>query len=119
MSFNLHVYIPFSGDFATTAHVQITLTDINDNHPIFYPRNYSKNIRDDTARNEEIITVQASDLDSGDYGKVTYSIIAGNDEGRFTIDPDKGMLNNNNGIGNNLQYFGTIISYDFGDIFNI
>ena len=79
-----------SGDFSTTAHVQITLTDINDNSPIFYPRNYSKNIRENTAANEEIITVQASDLDSGDNGKVTYSIVAGNNEGYFSIDPTKG-----------------------------
>lgn len=81
-----------TGNFATTAYAQITLTDINDNRPIFYPRNYSKNIREDTPRNEEIITVQASDLDSGDYGKVTYSITSGNDEGKFQIDSDQGSI---------------------------
>ena len=84
------VYSTLKGDFATTAHVQITLTDVNDNRPIFYPRNYSKNIREDTVPNEEIITVQASDLDSGDFGKITYSIASGNDDGKFQIDPVKG-----------------------------
>ena len=83
----------FPGNFATTAQVQITLTDINDNRPIFYPRNYSKNIRENTPTNEEIITVQASDADSGNFGKVTYSIVGGNDGGKFQIDPVSGIVN--------------------------
>ena len=84
--------IKFSGNFATTAQVQITLTDINDNRPVFYPRNYSKNIRENTPTNEEIITVQASDEDSGEFGKVSYSIINGNDDGKFQIDSISGIV---------------------------
>ena len=72
--------------------MQITLTDINDNRPVFYPRNYSKNIRENTPTNEEIITVQASDEDSGEFGKVSYSIISGNDDGKFQIDSVSGIV---------------------------
>ena len=71
--------------------MQITLTDINDNRPVFYPRNYSKNIGENTPTNEEIITVQASDADSGEFGKVSYSIVSGNDDGNFQIDSVSGI----------------------------
>ena len=74
----------------TTANIQVGVTDINDNSPEFYPRNYSKNIPDNLVVNSEIITVQASDGDSGSFGQITYKIISGNNAQKFRIDPTTG-----------------------------
>jgi protocadherin-16/23 len=82
----------FSGNFATTANIRITVLDINDNVPEFYPRNYSMNIQDSSQPGSTVITVQASDDDSGQYGEVTYSIFSGNSEGKFRIDADSGIF---------------------------
>lgn len=86
------VFFFFPGGFATTANVQINIVDINDNIPVFYPRNYSKNIQDSTQPGSEIITVHASDDDSGVFGQIQYSIVAGNDQKRFDIDARTGKL---------------------------
>ena len=67
------------------------MQDINDNAPIFYPRNYSKNIQDSTQPQSEIITVHATDEDSGAFGRVIYSIISGNSDNNFQINPETGM----------------------------
>ncbi|KAL4230834.1 condensed mesenchymal cell proliferation [Mactra antiquata] len=81
-----------SGNFTTTANVEIGIQDINDNIPEFYPRNYSMNIQDSSQPGSNIITVQASDEDSGLYGVVTYSIVSGNEDGKFVIDSDSGTI---------------------------
>ncbi|XP_045202941.2 protein dachsous-like [Mercenaria mercenaria] len=81
-----------SGNFATTANIRITVLDINDNYPVFYPRNYSMNIQDSSQPGSTVITVQASDDDSGQYGEVTYSILSGNTDGKFRIDSKSGTI---------------------------
>ncbi|KAL3878333.1 hypothetical protein ACJMK2_030696, partial [Sinanodonta woodiana] len=80
------------GKFDTTAHVQITVTDVNDNSPIFYPLNYSTNENASTPPGSEVITVKATDLDSGAFGTVTYNISSGNSEGRFRINETTGVI---------------------------
>lgn len=70
--------------------MQISVQDINDNMPEFYPRNYSKNIQDSTQPQSEIITVHATDADSGIFGQVTYSIVSGNSDNKFFINPSTG-----------------------------
>lgn len=84
--------IHFAGNFTTTANVEVGIQDINDNAPVFYPRNYSMNIQDSSQPGSAIIIVQASDADSGDYGVVTYSIVSGNSDGKFRIDSDSGKI---------------------------
>lgn len=66
--------------------VKIQLTDINDNRPIFYPREYNVSLRESLPTSASVVAVVASDPDSGRFGTVTYRIVAGNDAGIFRID---------------------------------
>ncbi|CRK94042.1 CLUMA_CG007566, isoform A, partial [Clunio marinus] len=74
------------GGLSTTAMVKIQLTDVNDNRPIFYPREYNVSLRESLSTSASVVVVVASDLDSGRFGTVTYRIVAGNDAGIFRID---------------------------------
>lgn len=40
-------------------------------------------------------TIEAKDADSGDYGKITYLLDRLSSQGRFSIDPDTGVLSVN------------------------
>lgn len=66
--------------------VKIQLTDINDNRPAFYPREYNVSLRESLSASTSVVVVVASDPDSGRFGTVTYRIVAGNDAGIFRID---------------------------------
>lgn len=77
--------------FAVTTLI-ITITDVNDNAPEFslgscYPLTIPEN------NNKSVIhTVRASDKDLGKNGQVTYSIVNGNFENKFSIDMITGEL---------------------------
>lgn len=76
---------------SSKASVVVTITDINDNNPIFYPVIYFASV----VENEKpgpLVTVTATDKDQGLNGKVIYSIKSGNDNNSFAINPDKGEI---------------------------
>ena len=76
--------------------VKILLTDVNDNQPIFYPREYNVSLREgggsSSSSSSPVVVVVATDLDSGRYGSITYRIVAGNDAGLFRVDRDSGEI---------------------------
>lgn len=72
--------------------VKIQLTDVNDNRPIFYPREYNVSLRESLPTSASVVAVVASDPDSGRFGTVTYRIVAGNDAGIFRIDRVTGEI---------------------------
>lgn len=68
------------------------MLDVNDNRPVFNPRDYNATIRSDAPPSDTIIKVIATDLDAGSFGQVTYRISGGNDAGVFRIDRVTGEL---------------------------
>lgn len=86
----------FAGGLSTTAMVKIQLTDVNDNQPVFYPREYNVSLREgggsSTSSSSPVVAVAATDLDSGRYGSITYRIVAGNNAGLFRIDRNSGEI---------------------------
>lgn len=92
---NFFLFILFSGGLSTTAMIKIQLTDINDNRPIFYPREYNVSLREmanSGSSSSPVVTVVATDLDSGRFGVVSYRIVSGNDAGIFRIDRTTGDI---------------------------
>lgn len=87
--------INVSDQLTTTMTVTIQVLDTNDNSPKFV-QPLSKDIvifLSDSATVGQLVThVLAVDLDSGDNGIVNYSIISGNEDGRFNIDPKNGFV---------------------------
>lgn len=75
--------------------VKIQVTDVNDNRPIFYPREYNVSLREAPSSlptSSPIIAVVATDADSGSFGIVSYRIVDGNDAGIFRIDRLSGEI---------------------------
>ncbi|XP_060078510.1 protein dachsous-like [Ylistrum balloti] len=93
-SYTFQVFAVDNGGLTGDTRVQITVTDINDNRPEFYPRNYSQNLDFIEATNpsKDIVTVVAHDIDSGNYGRVFYRIISGSQGGAFTINAQSGLI---------------------------
>lgn len=74
--------------------VKIQLTDVNDNRPTFYPREYNVSLRetDSSLASTPVVVVVATDPDNGRYGSVSYRIIAGNEAGIFRVDRITGEI---------------------------
>ncbi|NXK06073.1 CELR2 protein, partial [Herpetotheres cachinnans] len=79
------------GGLSAQAFVRIEIEDINDNQPVFEQAVYVTSISSHTQPGTEIINVVATDRDSGIYGIVTY-ISSGDPHGRFSIDPQFGII---------------------------
>ena len=79
--------------FTSQATVYITVTDVNDNQPVFTvpPGGYVANISENAGVGLEVITVMATDNDLGTHMEITYAI---NDEGVpfQIIDPNVGVV---------------------------
>ncbi|XP_065574069.1 fat-like cadherin-related tumor suppressor homolog isoform X5 [Artemia franciscana] len=74
------------------ATLNITIIDINDNKPIFSHPSYVASIREDAPVGEAVVKVASNDPDSGDNGRITYTIQSGDKMGQFSINPDIGVV---------------------------
>ncbi|KAM9320567.1 protocadherin Fat 3 isoform 2-T2 [Gastrophryne carolinensis] len=72
--------------------VNINLTDVNDNPPMFSQDMYSAVISEDSCVGDSVIRVFAEDLDSPSNGHISFSIIHGDKANQFTIDPVLGLI---------------------------
>ncbi|XP_018787095.1 PREDICTED: protein dachsous isoform X1 [Bactrocera latifrons] len=94
-SYEFPVIATDRGGLSTIARIKIQLTDVNDNRPVFYPREYNVSLRETagaSAATAPIVAVVATDADAGRFGAVTYRIVAGNDAGIFRIDRTNGEI---------------------------
>ena len=57
------------------------MEDYNDYAPVFRESSYMKKIPESFELNEEILTMTADDKDTGVNSRISYYIVAGNDEG--------------------------------------
>lgn len=71
--------------------VNITLKDVNDNSPVFYPVQYFANVKENEPSGSFVSVVTASDPDLGRNGTVKYAITAG-DSYKFHINSNSGKI---------------------------
>ncbi|KAL6473191.1 hypothetical protein MHYP_G00193790, partial [Metynnis hypsauchen] len=76
------------GGLSSTAYVRVSLQDINDNRPTFYPVNYAVSLSSQSAPGTSVVRVTAHDPDSGENGKVTYRTVPGGGSNFFTLNKD-------------------------------
>ncbi|XP_069578309.1 protocadherin Fat 3 [Brachyistius frenatus] len=78
----------------STVWVIVHIDDENDNPPTFPEVTYRISLpeRDRNKRGEPVYRVFAYDRDLGANGNITYSIIDGNNDEKFNIDPRTGMV---------------------------
>ncbi|XP_066287767.1 protocadherin-7-like [Branchiostoma lanceolatum] len=72
--------------------VTIRITDKNDNAPAFSESTYPFYITESVAVGTSVGTVVSTDMDIGRNAKRRYRIIQGNEEGKFSINPENGVL---------------------------
>nr|XP_061786490.1 protocadherin beta-16-like [Nerophis lumbriciformis] len=57
-----------------TMQINVHVLDVNDNAPVFTKSSYKATISENAPKGTSVITVSASDKDSGSNGKISYSI---------------------------------------------
>ncbi|XP_058154971.1 cadherin-23 isoform X1 [Dasypus novemcinctus] len=70
--------------------VYLEIVDINDNNPIFDRPSYQEAVFEDVPVGTVILTVTATDADSGNFALIEYSL--GDGEGKFAISPTTGDI---------------------------
>jgi hypothetical protein len=75
----------------TSATVLVTVLNLNDNDPVFSAKVYNATVDENSPNGTYVMTVKATDTDSGDYGKITYGL-AGEHSEHFAISPDTGVI---------------------------
>ena len=78
--------------FSTNGTIIVTIADINDNTPAFIMLTYSVGIIENPPNGSLVRMVQARDPDMGNNGSLVYSIISGNLQDAFRIDPTFGNV---------------------------
>ncbi|XP_029965052.1 protocadherin Fat 3 isoform X6 [Salarias fasciatus] len=72
--------------------VNINLTDVNDNAPMFSHDLYSAVVSEDATIGESVVQLVAEDVDSQLNGAILYSIVSGDRDNQFFIDPLSGVI---------------------------
>ncbi|XP_056139276.1 protocadherin Fat 3a isoform X1 [Lampris incognitus] len=72
--------------------VNINVTDVNDNAPMFSRDVYTAVVSEDAAIGESVVKLTAEDLDSQVNGAILYSVVSGDRDSQFFINPLSGMI---------------------------
>ncbi|KAK7925946.1 hypothetical protein WMY93_008256 [Mugilogobius chulae] len=86
--FDLTVTATDGGGLSSVAQVRVTVVDINDNRPTFYPVQYTVSLSTHSAPGTSVAKVTANDPDSGPNGRVTYRTAPGGGSAFFTLNKD-------------------------------
>lgn len=77
---------------SSTAHVWVSVLDMNDNPPKFEQPSYTSVLSEHAARGQFVTVVSASDPDYIDHDRLTYTIAQGNELQTYDIDPISGII---------------------------
>ncbi|XP_041641522.1 protocadherin-23 [Cheilinus undulatus] len=75
----------------TTGELQVQVLDINDNAPVFTEVSYQVELSELVSADTLVLSVSATDRDSGFNGKITYRLLSSPLQG-FYIQPDNGSI---------------------------
>ncbi|OCT88695.1 hypothetical protein XELAEV_18017325mg [Xenopus laevis] len=79
-------------DCCSYANVTINIIDINDNTPEFSNDTYYLEVMENCKNGTQIGTITATDLDSGDLGKITYQLLPESIQQIFHVNRDSGEI---------------------------
>uniref|UniRef100_A0A3B4YYD2 FAT atypical cadherin 3 n=1 Tax=Seriola lalandi dorsalis TaxID=1841481 RepID=A0A3B4YYD2_SERLL len=101
----------------STVWVIVHIEDQNDNPPTFPEVTYRISLpeRDRNKRGEPVYRVFAYDRDLGANGNITYSIVDGNDDEKFSVDPRTAMVSSKKMVTAGSYDILTIKAEDSGD----
>ncbi|XP_035522449.1 protocadherin-16 [Morone saxatilis] len=90
--FDLTVTAMDGGGLSSVARVRVSVVDINDNRPAFYPVLYTVSLSTHSAPGTSVVKVTANDPDAGENGRVTYRTVPGGGSAFFTLNKDTGVI---------------------------
>ncbi|XP_037908128.1 fat-like cadherin-related tumor suppressor homolog isoform X10 [Hermetia illucens] len=101
---------------SSTAKLIVNVQDINDNPPEFTSKHYFATVAEMSPLNTEVITIVATSLDTGVNAEVYFSIIGGNEQKKFAIDRNTGIVTLSGELDyeKTKDYFLTIQAVDGG-----
>ncbi|XP_070982811.1 protocadherin-16-like [Oncorhynchus clarkii lewisi] len=110
-SYNLTVIVSDRGvpQRSSAVSALISVTDTNDNPPVFSRAEYSVVLSEGTAAGTEVLSLSATDPDSSAVGKVQYLISSGDETGMFQVDRWTGALRLQRPLENERQASHVII----------
>ncbi|XP_068451673.1 protein dachsous-like [Clinocottus analis] len=79
------------GVSSDSAVVEVKVTDVNDNSPVFTPSSVTEVVPEDAEVGTNVTAVPATDKDSG-FNKELRYFLRGGGEGSFSVDPVSGMV---------------------------
>ncbi|XP_042642142.1 neural-cadherin-like isoform X2 [Tyto alba] len=77
------------GGLTGTGTATILVTDVNDHAPVFLQRIYTAFVSENASINTEVAVVSAVDRDEGENAIVTFSILDGDNDCKFSIETDE------------------------------
>ncbi len=75
-----------------SAHLVVMVNDVNDHKPQFEFPGYQAELGEMAPVGSFVASITATDNDTGINAQVTYSIVAGDDQGWFHIEPSTGLV---------------------------
>lgn len=78
----------------SVAYLHVVVLDVNDNPPEFVSRSYYLVIPENSVIDTEVGKVMATSQDAGINAQIEYSIIGGNEHGKFSINKKTGSYFN-------------------------
>ncbi|KAL1023495.1 hypothetical protein UPYG_G00041480 [Umbra pygmaea] len=91
-TYDLLVKAEDQGGLSAQTYVHIGVEDLNDNQPVFNPETYVTSISSHAQPGTEVLSVIATDRDSGNYGRITYQILPGDMSSQFSVDKTTGVV---------------------------
>ena len=98
----------------STASIEVSVVDVNDNSPVFTPSFYTEVVEEFTRVGRSILTVHADDADSGNNADVSYRLKDGEDVVPFSIDRVNGVINVTSALDTPLDYRFYVVADDNG-----
>ncbi|XP_059948430.1 cadherin-related family member 2 [Mesoplodon densirostris] len=106
---------------SSVALVTIHLREINDHRPTFPHNLYNLSVFEHSAVGYVVTnSIRASDPDTGEGGRITYSLLPGNGADIFAVDPDSGTVTVRNSElldrEKQAEYYLTLLATDGGNL---
>ncbi|XP_030626789.1 cadherin-23 [Chanos chanos] len=93
----------------STSTLTITILDVNDETPTFFPHVYNVSLEENVPRNHVVSRLNCSDNDAGLNAELSYFITGGNQDGKFSVGFRNGVVRTVVGLDRETQASYTLI----------